>query len=257
MKKFSLLIGLCILILGFVSQNTRAQEAEIPKNYLVMEEFVSPSDMTAFNQAQNKTFELYDKHNGDLSFWTYRTDENSFYWVMPFEIFASLDGMFEKMGGLQKKFFEDGFDADKEFRDLSTMRHSFIHWMKDLSYHPSGNIGQSKDNGYCEWTFAYLKAGHEKEAAAAVKKYHEFYDGIDESYEWDIYRVKFGHDTPCWIMMVRAESELALRTAEADLGEKYNDDFQKMWQEFSLHVRKFENKKGWFMPKWSRNWEME
>lgn len=128
--------------------------------------------------------------------------------------------------------------------------------MKDLSYHPSGEMGQNKNNKYCEWTFSYLKAGHEKEAAAAVKKYQEFYDGIDESYEWDIYRVTFGPDTPCWIMMVRAESELALRQTEAKLGEQYNVEFQEMWQNFTQHVRKFENKKGWFMPQWSRNWQM-
>ena len=31
------------------------------------------------------------------------------------------------------------------------------------------------------------------------------------------------------------------------------EDFQKMWQNFMLHVRKVENRTGWFMPEWSKN----
>lgn len=252
MKKNYLLL-LCILLLGLGPSMSNAQEAEIPTMFAVYEEFVSPSDMQKFGEVQNEAFELMKDLNFDMTFWAYRTDDNSFYWVLPLQNFGTLDGMFQKMMNFHKQMNDKGFDPDVKFRDLSTMRQSIIYWNQDLSYHPSGQMGQREEMPYCEWTFAYLKTGHEKEAAEAVKKYQEFYDGINESYEWDIYQVMFGHDTPCWILMVRAESELALRQLENDLGEKYQSDFQKMWQNFSQHVRKFENKKGWFLPKWSHN----
>ncbi len=255
MKKFSLFIGLCILFTGFCIFPSNAQE--LPTNFLVMEEFVSPSDMQNFTKAQDKALELMKNYPTQFTFWTYRTDENSLYWVLPFEKFASLDVMFADMNGLRQKMLEDGFDPDKEFRNLSTMRHTLIHWSQDLSFHPTGKLGQSKENPYCEWTFAYLKAGHEQEAAEAIKKYQEFYTKNDQVYEWDVYQVIFGHDMPCWILMTRSESELALRKTEAELSEKYMQEFQKMWQNFAQHVRKFENRKGWFIPRWSMNWEME
>jgi len=253
MKKFVFFIGLCILFTGFVSLRTQAQEPEMPTIYAVYEEFVSPSDMSTFWKVQNKAFEQWEKHGADFTFWCYLTDESSFYWVMPLVNFASLDEFMQKSMELQKKMKEDGYDGAKEFRDLSTIQSSIIRWSKELSYHPRGEFGQSEEKPYCEWTFCYLKSGHNEEAAAAVKKYIDFYDGINESFEWDIYQVIFGHDTPCWILMTRAEDEIAMRKLENDLNSKYKEDLQKMWQNFMLHVRKLENRKGWFMPVWSKN----
>ncbi len=253
MKKIVLLIGFCILFTGFVSLRTHAQEVAPPENFVVFEEFVSPSDMPAFRKVQDKVFELMDKHSPDFTFYCYRNDENAFYWVIPLENFASMDALFAKSMAFQKKMKEvDGFDGDKEFRDLSTGRQTILHLSKELSYHPSGEFGQTLDNTFIEWTFCYMKTGHEKEAGAAIKKYIDFYNSIDETYDWDVYTALFGHDTPMWIIMTRAKSELAVRELEDDLNSKYEKEFEKMWQEFASHVRRFENKKGWFLPNWSR-----
>lgn len=253
MKTSTLLITCLILFLGLLSFPSVAQDEEMPTMFAVFEEFVSPADMTKFSEAQKKVFEEMKKHDANFTFWSYRTDENTFYWVMPLMNFASLDNFFNESMALQKKMMESGFDPNKNFRDLSTMRSSIIYWNRDLSYHPSGEMGQSKEKPYCEWTFCYLHNGHDAEAADAVKKYIDFYNNVDETYEWDIYQVIFGHDTPCWILMVRAEDEIAMRKLEKDLNSKYKEDFQKLWQNFSKHVRKIENKKGWFLPKWSMN----
>lgn len=187
-----------------------------------------------------------------MPFFCYKNDDNAYYWVVPIKNFGSIDVIHEKITEIGKKMKDDGFDTNS-FRDLSTMRQSVIHWEKDLSYHPNGRLMQSKDNGFVEWTFCYLKAGHDKEVAEVFKKYIDFYEGVPESYEWDVYKVVFGHDSPCMIIMTRAESELAVRTLENDLHSKYKEKFQKMWGEFIPHVRKFENKKGWFLPGWSMN----
>ena len=253
MKNVSFFICLCILFTGFVSLQTQAQDAEMPTMFAVFEEFVSPADIGAFRKAQDNAFEQMDKHGGDFTFWSYRTDENAFYWVMPLMNFASLDGFFQKSMALQQKMKEDGFDGSKEFRDLSTMRSSILRWSQELSYHPSGEYGQTEEKPYCEWTFCYMKAGHEKEAGDAIKKYIDFYENIDESYEWDVYQVVFGHDTPCWILMTRAEDAITMRKLEKDLNGKYKEDFQKMWQNFAMHIRKVENINGWFLPDWSKN----
>lgn len=252
MKKSFFLTGLFILFAGFVSLSSQAQEAETPEKFWVLEEFVSPSDMPAFKEAQAETVKMWEKHEWDAPFYCYLNDDNAYYWVVPIKNFGSIDVLHKKMEEFGKKMKDDGFDPNS-FRDLSTMRQSVIHWARDLSYHPDGTFGQTKDNGYVEWTFCYLKAGHEKEVAEVVKKYIDFYDGIPESFEWDVYNVVFGHDTPCMIFMTRSESELAMRTLENDLQSKYKEDFQKMWGEFTPHVRKFENKKGWFWPGWSMN----
>lgn len=254
MKKSALLIGLFILFAGFVSLNSRAQEAPaMPENFLVIEEFVTPSDMAAFIEAQQKAVDLWKKHDFGISLYTYRTAEDSYYWVVPIANFGGIDDVFQKANAVVAKMEEDGYDADKEFKDLSTTRQSVLHWMKDLSYHPNGNMGQTADKPYCEWTFVSLRAGHEKAAAGVVQKYIDFYKSVDENYEWDIYAVSLGYDTPMWILMNRDESELAMREHEAELSEKYADTFRKLWMEFSTHVRKYENQKGWYLPKWSLN----
>jgi hypothetical protein len=193
----------------------------------------------------------------DLPVYCYLNDDNAYYWIVPIKNFASIDKIFEKTAELSKKMKEDGFDGQEAFRDLSTLRTSVIHWEKDLSYHPSGEYGQHPDKRYVEWTFFYMKSGHEKEAAEVSKKYIDFYNSIPENYEWDTYSVVFGHDTPCQIFMKRAESALAMRELENDLMEKYGDKFKELWDELTSHVRKVENKKGWFLPDWSVNWLAE
>lgn len=254
MRNSPLFIVLCILFTGFVSFSSRAQETPaMPENFFVMEEFVAPSQMQEFYIAQQEAVDLWKKYELDVPIYTYRTAVNSYYWVIPIQSFASLDVLFQKVGEMVAKMKEGGYDADKEFRDLSTSRHTILHWVKDLSYHPNGNMGQTADKPYCEWTFVSLRSGHEAEAAEVVKKYIEFYDSIEESEEWDVYSVSLGFDTPMWVLMFRAESELAMREQEKKMGDKYQDTFRKLWTEFGTHVRKFENQKGWFLPDWSLN----
>ncbi len=254
MKKSVLLIVLCILFTGFVSFQTEAQETPaMPENFYVIEEFVAPSKMAAFYEAQQKAVDLWKKYEFAIPLYTYQTAENSFYWVVPIENFGSIDDLFKAANSVVAKMEEGGFDADKEFKDLSTTRQSVLHWMSDLSYHPSGNMMQTADNPYCEWIFVSLRAGHEEAAAEVVKKYIDFYNSIPESEEWDIYSVAMGYDTPMWVLMFRSESELATREQEKKMNDKYQDKFRELWMEFSTHVRKYENQKGWFLPGWSLN----
>lgn len=252
MKKNCLVFVLLFLLSGFVPVISFAQDVA-PQNLIVFEEFVSPADLPEFSKVQTEVFDLWKKNEMDIPFFCYQNDDNAFYWVIPIENFAGIDALYAKMMGINKKMKDSGFDTDAKFRDLSTMRQTVISGSPDLSYHPSGVFGQTKEKPFIEWTFCYLKTGHEKEAGDAIKKYIEFYDGIDETYEWDVYMVLLGHDTPCWILMTRSESELALRTLESELNEKYGENFKELWSGFAKHVRRFENKKGWFRADWSMN----
>ena len=253
MKKTYYLLTLCFLFTGFLAVNSSAQETpSMPENFLVIEEFVEPANMHAFWQTQQKAVDLWKKYEFDLTLYTYRTDKSSFYWVVPIQNFAGLDEVFKKANEMTSKMKENGYDGDKEFRELSTARETVLHWSKDLSYHPNGMPSQV-DNPYCEWTFVSLLSGHEKEAAEAVKKYIAFYDSIEESDNWDTYSVSLGFDTPMWIFMWRAESELAMRQHEKELRDKYSDKFSELWKEFRQHIRKVDNIKGRFLPDWSLN----
>jgi len=254
MKKFVVLLGFCILFIGFISFSSQAQEASSPQYMVVFEEFVIPSDLPAYAKVQEDVIQLWKEYQMDISLWSFRNDDNAYYWIFPMENFAGLDGLWKKMDVFTKKLIEEEeYDLAKESRDLFTGRQTVLLWSPDLSYHPQGNSAQYANQPFVEWSFCYLKAGHEKEAAAAIQKYIEFYEGINETYEWDVYIVMLGHDTPCWILMSRGESELAIRKLEKDLNDKYGQQFGELWAEFGKHVRKMENKKGWYLPKWSIN----
>jgi hypothetical protein len=252
MRTITFLFGICVFLTASIPFQPMAQEMP-PQQFVVFEEFVSPADMHEFARVQDRIFEVWDKNNMDLTIYCYRNDENAFYWVFPISSFASIDTLLEKSMGLQAKMVEEGFDFERDFRDLSTGRQTIIRWIPELSYHPTGKFGQTPEDIFVEFTFCYMRSGHEKEAGEAIKKYIDFYNSIDETYDWDVYTTIMGHDTPMWIVMVRAENELALRKLENDLDEKHGGEFNEMWFEFSKHVRRFENKKGWFLPGWSRN----
>lgn len=253
MKKTIVSVGFSILFAGFLFVSAVAQQPA-PVHFVVFEEMVSPADMVAFAKVQQQAVDLWKKHKFDIPIYCYGSDDNIFYWVIPIENFGSIDGIFEKSFAITKKMKdEDGFDGDKAFRDLSTTRSSVISWSPDLSNHPSGNAGQSPDKSYVEWSFCSLKSGHEKEAAAAINKYIEFYKKENITYEWDIYMALFGYDTPMWIIMTRSESPEAIRKVEGELYKKYSRELDALWNEFILHCRKIDNKTGWYKQNWSIN----
>ncbi len=256
MKKAALLFGLCLFLPILFTPIVQAQETPaMPENFFVMEEFVQPADAPEFNKVQQEAVDLWKKLGFEWPIFTYSTDASSFYWVVPIENFASLDQLFAQVGELTAKMNEAGYDTGKKFWDLSTTRETVIHWVKDLSYHPNGDMMQTRDNSYCEWTFLYLKSGHEMELAGAIKKYIEFMDKVEESWEWDVYTVLLGYDSPCWILMDRAESPLALRQLEATFWEKYSGELEELYKNMQPHLRKTENVTGWFLPNWSLNFE--
>ena len=248
MKKLSLIAVFCILITGLMVQSSRAQQ---PVFFAVFEEMVSPADLVAFNKVQQETVDLWNKYNLNVTISCYATDESSYYWVMPMQNFASMDAMFEKSADFMKKAKEqEGFDGSG-FRDLSTSNFMYIRWVPDLSYHPDGNRGQTADRSYVEWSFCYLKQGHEKQASEAIKKYIDFYNKTGEKYEWDVFEGMLGNDLPVWVLMVSDSDPVAMRQTEKKLNDKYSKDFEGMWTEFTKHVRRLENKTGWFKPEWS------
>lgn len=255
MKTTGIIVCL-FLFMGIVS--LQAQEAPaMPENFFVIEEFVQPANLQDFNKAQQEAVDLWKKFEFDVPVFTYATDASSFYWVVPIENFAAVDQLFVKGAELSSKMKEDGFDAVEKMRDLSTTREMIIHWEKDLSYHPNGNVGQTTDNSYCQWSFVYLKSGHQQEAAAVIKKYIEYFDSIEETWDWDVYSVYMGYDSPCLILMDRSKNPLELNKLDMELQEKHGEKFTELWKNFQPHIRKMDVVTGWFLPDWSHNYEQE
>lgn len=135
MKKLSFFIVLCLTMYVVNVNNIWAQEAEEPTLFLLIEEFVAPSDMAEFWKVQSEAQEFFDELKFDMTFYTYRTDDNSFYWALPIKSFASIDELFAKMMSNQKRLKEKGYDPIAKFRDLSTMSQSVVSWNKEHSYH--------------------------------------------------------------------------------------------------------------------------
>lgn len=252
MKKIMVFTAVCLFMATCFASLTQAQEPEEPSMFFILEEFVAPSDLAEFWKVQTEALEIFDEHLSNMSFTTFQTDANSFYWSVPIKSFACIDQLYETMGENNKVMLEKGYDAAAKFRDLSNISSFVVSWNEELSYKPEAKTEDAKPHQFHEWIFLYLKAGHEKEAAEATKKYKEFYDSIEENYGWNTYQVVLGNHTPCWIVASSAESEVAMRQQEKDLQEKYGEDFKKLWQNFVQHIDKTETRKGWQLADWSR-----
>jgi hypothetical protein len=248
MKKLASSVITCFVLTLMFPVLLFSQE---PIHYMVFEEHVAPSVRSEFMEVQQEAVDMWKKYEMDIPVFCYSNDENSLYWVVPIQNFASIDTMFMKMGKMTEKMKADGNDMNEKFRDLSTMTSSVIMWDQDLSYHPNDEYGQTMDKRYIEWTFLYVRSGHEKELAAAIQKYIDFYSEKEEDYPWDIFRVVMGENMPAVIFMVRAESPAALHAQEKELMENYQSDFGEMWENVSKHLRDSETKTGWFIPKFS------
>lgn len=104
-----------------------------------------------------------------------------------------------------------------------------------------------------EWSFCYMRQGHDAEAAAAIKKFVDFYTKNQIDYNWDFFEVVLGNDVPVWIGMNNGTDPIAMRQTEKNLDEKYGEEFKKLWAEFAQHIRRIEIKTGWYKAEWSVN----
>ena len=255
MKKIKLLLVLCLLMGAVFVNDIRAQEAEQSNMFLLMEEFVAPSDLAQFWAAQDEALEKMDELEMKITFYAYQTDDNSFYWAIPIKNFAGIDDFFAGMWNANKLLMENGYDSKAKFRDLSNISLSVVALNPALGYKPAQMEDTGESRNFNEWAFVYLKSGHEKEAAEVMQQFIDFYKKENINYEWEVYEVVFGEHTPCWIIESQAANEAALRKQELELHEKYGKDFEKMWMDFVSHVRTIETKKGWFLSQWSRSGE--
>ena len=248
MKKNVLFFASCLLMALFLNFNVLAQDDD-PGMVLLFEEFVAPADMAQFWNVQQEAIDLFKEIDLKMTVWAYQTDQNSFYWAFPIKNMAGIDEVFATMMKSNQMLKEKGFDGTAKFRDLSNVSTSVVRWNQEISWHPQGSTEEGKN--FHEWSFIYLKAGHEMEAANAAKKYIEFYKSINSDYAWDIYEVVLGEHTPCWILEVQAVDEATMRKNDDEMNKKYGEDFRKLWQNMVQHVRTIETRKGWFMPNWS------
>lgn len=243
MKKMLLLV-----LLGWMVFPPHAVQAQNPPWFLVMEEQVAPWGVKQFMEAQQEVVAKWEKYGFDVPVFAYQNDENSFYWVIQLRNFGSLDTLYNKMRLVTELMRSDGFDNRMVFRDLSSVNHMVMMWVPRLSYHPNDEFAQSTGRAYVEWSFIYLLAGHEEEAAAALGAYLDFFAENRLDASWDVFRVLLGNGTPAFLMMTRAENPAVLRTRENIYYNHFRDDFNRLWNDLSVHVRKIENRKGWFMP---------
>lgn len=251
MKNFILLSILILFLCSASSNPVQSQESNDQGMFLVLEESVAPDKMPEFVKVQSEVFEKLDELNSDMTFYAYRLQDFSFYWAIPIENFAGIDVFFSEMMENHQKLMEIGFDPADKFRDLSSLSHFVVRWNKELSYYPEDYEDPEDPDIFYEWAFIHLKSGHEKEAAEVLKKYQELYDSVEETYQWDVYEVLLGNQTPCWILESQAKTELDMRTIESELNDKHGEKFEELWPEFVKHVDKMEIKKGWYLPKWS------
>lgn len=250
MKNLMFAAVFCLALTALFPLAVHSQQSS-PMWVMLFEEHVSPADRSGFMKVQQEAVGLWKKHNLDIMVLAYENDDNDFYWVVPIRNFASIDTLYSKMAVMSEKMKADGYNGAEKFKDLSTISSSVLVYAPELSHRPGRESGQSVEYPYTEWMHCYLRSGHEKEAADAIKKYVGFYEENGEDYSWDTYRVLLGNETPALVMKVSTTNPADLRTREAELMDKYGSDFSMMWNDFAKHLRKTEIKTGWFMPEFS------
>ncbi len=249
MKKFIVPAFLSMFVMSIFPVVLNAQQ-DSPL-IVVFEEKVAPCDYPQFVQVQNEAVDLWKKYQLDVPVYAYQNDEYAVYWVIFLRNFASLDTLFTKLGQMSAKMKEDGYDGVAKFRDLSTMSYMVMRWDPELSYHLHDSFNQTMDNRYVEWGFYYMLSGHEQEASDVVKEFVSFNKEHQSEYSFDTFQVMMGYETPLMIIMLRAENPLAMRTRDKTFMEKHSNRFSELWDKFEVHMRKIENKQGWFVPSFS------
>src|SRR4030042_77495 len=220
---------------------TGAQEQK-SQLYSISEMAVKPALAAKFEAAVKKEIEL----GYPMPFETYSTDDFFYYFLVPIENYAGIDGMTKAGGGGAARRGQEYQSLMKSVEGtFDYYRNGVVRFLPDLSYAPKKPRLKPEEQKFISWGYAYVEFGKEKEFADICKQFVEISKSKDTSPGWNMFVVEAGTEQPFYFWAETGTSAAAYY-AENDKGVKKlgEEKYMKVWDKLAATLRKFETTNG-------------
>ncbi len=240
--------GMCFMTLLLWVPLIRAQEPQ-SQLFLLYECVSSAENAAAFEAGMLKEIALYKKHDLSIGREAYSTDDHCYYFLIPIESYASIDGINTGFMEAAKKGGDAYMEVEKGF--VGTYDHmsaNVVNLRYDLSYAPANPRVPAENAGFFYWNIYYVKPGLESEILDLAKDFVKLFGAKKIAESYNFFAGEFGRDLPLMYSASWAESAEDFETHNEKMWETLGDEGRELWAKGEAVCRKLETKTGKARP---------
>ena len=228
-------------VLFVLSGLTGAQEQK-SQLYSISEMAVKPAMAAKFEAAVKKEIEL----GYPMPFETYSTDDFFYYFLVPIENYAGIDGMNKAEGEWAARIGQEYQSLMKSVEGtFDYYRNGVVRFLPDLSYAPKKPRLKPEEQKFISWGYAYFAFGKEKESADICKPFVEVSKSKDTSLGWNMYVVESGTEMPFYFWAETGKRAAEYYAEGEKVTKKFGEEkYMELWDKLAATLRKFETKNG-------------
>ena len=228
-------------VLFVLSGLTGAQEQK-SQLYSISEMAVKPAMAAKFEAAVKKEIEL----GYPMPFETYSTDDFFYYFLVPIENYAGIDGMNKAEGEWAARIGQEYQSLMKSVEGtFDYYRNGVVRFLPDLSYAPKKPRLKPEEQKFISWGYAYVEFGKEKEFADICKQFVEVSKSKDTSLGWNMFVVESGTEMPFYFWAETGKSAAEYYAEGEKVTKKFGEEKQmELWGKLLATLRKYETKTG-------------
>jgi len=224
---------------------TGAQEQK-SQLYSISEMAVKPAMAAKFEAAIKKEIEL----GYPMPFEAYSTDDFFYYFLVPIENYAGIDGMNKAEGEWAAKIGQEYQALMKSVEGtFDYYRSGVVRFLPELSYAPKKPRLKPEEQKFITWGYAYVEFGKEKEFADINRQFVELYKSKDASIGWNMFVVESGTEMPFYFWAETGKSAAEYYAENEKVMKKVGEEKgAELWNKLLPTIRKFETKTGRLRP---------
>jgi hypothetical protein len=248
----SLIASLSLLLLFsslLFTNNNFAQNEQKPNLIWVQSERALPSKVSEYEEAQKNGNEFFKKNFPTLQFYTYSSENDTYYYIMNIESLDDITKMYQSIYEIGMKSGKDEFQklmgafSDKVFSAESDV-YAFD---KEFSYEPKEPRIKPDEVKFVRWLILELKPYYDQDAFNACKKeVKEFYEKNNIAGGYASYNKVLGGNSNISVLSQQGKSRIDFLTYRNEWSKKYWKDFEPLYYKFMGFVKDYKIVDCWF-----------
>lgn len=229
-----------LLGLLFCSAVVCAQE---PVQFFAHEDHVKPSMNAPYLEMLKRLKESYEKHQVDLSYSTFRQDDNTYYFFMPMER-ADIGAVYRSFENVESKIGKENFKTlvGKKGEYIDSHQEFVTELLPQFSYLQPG-----ENDNFRHMMFWYPIEGMEDEVEQICQEWIALHKSKNSGQGYQTFRNVFGGEMG-YVIVSWGRDHLDNLMKARKANELLGEDGMKLWARTMAITRKIDHKNGWFLP---------
>jgi len=217
------------------------------QGYLIWEDVVYPSEVTAYENMARQQMKLYADEEFPRRIDVYNTTDFTYYWVVEVDNYASIDTIYMDFNKIYRNMPERVNEIMEGFAGTHESTRSWTCYAdEELSFRPPDQEGTADVGPYLFLGFCFPQKGKMDEAREAMKGFVRVANEKGAKLGWNTYIGDLGVDAPMFFWSSLARDAIEFHTLNSADFDVMGEDADGLWNDLRNVMRKYEEKNGWY-----------